>query len=285
MWCGNNVIGLFPSPKSSAEDFELLGSFIARAILDLRLIDASINEVFVDALLGRTMVPSIRTLRQIDPILASSLAKLQDASQEALAELYFVHPSFPDIELCSGGASKAVTPANFDEFRECLLRSILEITPKMMAAAFKRGFDLLLNLDDFSIFTAPQFLSLINGRRCNAPWDPADLMQFLRIDHGYARDDPQIQWLAETFSELLTADRRNLIKFITGAVNLPSGGWSQLDPPLTVVLRPDARPDATLPSVMTCANYLKLPRYSSKAILKDRLLQAIQEGQDSFLLS
>jgi len=43
--------------------------------------------------------------------------------------------------------------------------------------------------------------------------------------------------------------------------------------------------DNDLPSVMTCANYFKLPPYSSKEILKDRLLFAIREGQGSFDLS
>lgn len=36
---------------------------------------------------------------------------------------------------------------------------------------------------------------------------------------------------------------------------------------------------------MTCANYLKLPPYSCKEILRERLLYAIREGTGSFDLS
>lgn len=36
---------------------------------------------------------------------------------------------------------------------------------------------------------------------------------------------------------------------------------------------------------MTCANYIKLPNYASKEILRSKLLTAIQEGQQSFHLS
>jgi len=43
--------------------------------------------------------------------------------------------------------------------------------------------------------------------------------------------------------------------------------------------------DRDLPSVMTCANYIKLPPYSSKAVARARLLLAIREGQGSFDLS
>ena len=43
--------------------------------------------------------------------------------------------------------------------------------------------------------------------------------------------------------------------------------------------------DRDLPSVMTCANYLKLPPYSTVDVLRDRLLFSIREGQNSFDLS
>jgi E3 ubiquitin-protein ligase TRIP12 len=43
--------------------------------------------------------------------------------------------------------------------------------------------------------------------------------------------------------------------------------------------------DQELPSVMTCANYIKLPPYSSKAACARQLRLAVQEGQGSFDLS
>ncbi|GJV79147.1 zinc finger, CCHC-type containing protein [Tanacetum coccineum] len=43
--------------------------------------------------------------------------------------------------------------------------------------------------------------------------------------------------------------------------------------------------DDDLPSLMTCANYLKLPSYSTQEIMYKQLLYAISEGQGSFDLS
>ncbi|CUG88204.1 Hypothetical protein, putative [Bodo saltans] len=43
--------------------------------------------------------------------------------------------------------------------------------------------------------------------------------------------------------------------------------------------------DECLPTVNTCFHYLKLPDYSSREVLEDRLRIAIEEGQDCFLLS
>ena len=64
-----------------------------------------------------------------------------------------------------------------------------------------------------------------------------------------------------------------------------------LHPPLTIVRKTaennsdNINPDSFLPSVMTCVNYLKLPDYSSKEIMKLKLTTAMQDGQYAFLLS
>jgi E3 ubiquitin-protein ligase TRIP12 len=43
--------------------------------------------------------------------------------------------------------------------------------------------------------------------------------------------------------------------------------------------------DAALPSASTCTNYLKLPEYSSREIMRERLLCSVSHGRHSFLLS
>lgn len=56
-----------------------------------------------------------------------------------------------------------------------------------------------------------------------------------------------------------------------------------LSNPLTHPPIPHLTPSTA--AVMTCANYLKLPPYSSKEVLRERLLYAVREGQGSFDLS
>lgn len=67
-----------------------------------------------------------------------------------------------------------------------------------------------------------------------------------------------------------------------------SSGLRSLNPPLTIVRKsfePPLCADNYLPSVMTCVNYLKLPDYSSKEIMANKLKLAALEGQRSFHLS
>jgi len=110
----------------------------------------------------------------------------------------------------------------------------------------------------------------------------------LKFDHGYTRSSRAVGFLLEILCELKDSDLSQFLKFVTGSPRLPVGGLASLSPRLTIVLkRPEngVSSDAYLPSVMTCANYLKLPDYSSKAIMRERMLTAIFEGQGAFLLS
>lgn len=111
-------------------------------------------------------------------------------------------------------------------------------------------------------------------------------------------------------SELSVPQRRNFLQFVTGSPKLPIGGkfyleikslyklmyisnfttagFKSLTPMFTVVCKPSEPPytsDDFLISVMTCANYVKLPDYTSIGILRERLMTAIEEGQGAFHLS
>ena len=65
-------------------------------------------------------------------------------------------------------------------------------------------------------------------------------------------------------------------------------GFKGLNPAFTVVRKPHEPPltaDDYLPSVMTCVNYLKLPEYSSKSTMREKLSVAMREGVGSVHLS
>jgi E3 ubiquitin-protein ligase TRIP12 len=128
----------------------------------------------------------------------------------------------------------------------------------------------------------------------------------MKCDHGYTSSSQPLCDLREVLCELGPTDRRCFLRFVTGSPRLPPGGLGALSPQLTVVRKhPSSQSsgatlgsspagesamaataaDHDLPSVMTCANYLKLPPYSCKPVLKERLLYAIREGSASFDLS
>ncbi|KAH9632321.1 hypothetical protein HF086_010246 [Spodoptera exigua] len=82
--------------------------------------------------------------------------------------------------------------------------------------------------------------------------------------------------LVDVLVEMSLRERKAFLQFATGCSSLPPGGLANLHPRLTVVRKVDAG-DGSYPSVNTCVHYLKLPEYSCKEVLRERLLAATNE--------
>ena len=120
-------------------------------------------------------------------------------------------------------------------------------------------------------------------------WDVPTLTNSCKPDHGFTNESKSIKFLYEIMASYDREEQRQFLQFVTGCPRLPVGGFKSLSPPLTIVKKtfdsPDVNPDDYLPSVMTCVNYLKLPDYSSKQIMREKLRTASIEGQYCFHLS
>ncbi|RCN24560.1 hypothetical protein ANCCAN_29742 [Ancylostoma caninum] len=69
-------------------------------------------------------------------------------------------------------------------------------------------------------------------------------------------------------SEMSPEDKRGLLKFITGCSRPPIEGFKMLYPAIGIQLVHDSD---HLPTSATCMNLFKLPIYSSRAKLEDKL--------------
>ncbi|KAJ6519112.1 hypothetical protein C8R45DRAFT_950282 [Mycena sanguinolenta] len=309
--------GLYPapiSPEDIATDggqkrthiFRVIGQFVAKAMLDSRIIDLSLNKVFLKIVLGEEVPLTIATLRLVDISLANSLDKIQAiVSAKAQVEndklkrkvalletvsiddlaLDFTIPGY-DIELRPGGRDISVTADNVEEYVHEVLDAIIGQGVQLQAKAFREGFSKVFPISDLQAFSADELVLLFGNS--DEDWSNEALNEAVKADHGFNGESRAIRDLLEIMTEYDATTRRNYLQFVTGSPKLPIGGFRGLNPPLTVVRKPHEAPltaDDYLPSVMTCVNYLKLPEYSSKAIMREKLRIAIQEGMGSFHLS
>ncbi|KAF8889303.1 hypothetical protein BD779DRAFT_1611065 [Infundibulicybe gibba] len=312
----DHPFGLYPSPVSHediANDggqkrthvLRVIGQFVAKAMLDSRIIDLSFNKIFIKHVLGDEVPLTMASLKLVDPELANSLIRLQSyaskkfpthdkisrkvavlesVSIEDLA-LDFTIPGY-DIELRPGGRDIAVTSDNVDEYIHEVLEAILGKGVQVQAQAFREGFSKVFPIADLRAFSADELVMLFGNS--DEDWTVETLSEALKADHGFNVESRAIRDLLEIMAEYDPSSRRDYLQFITGSPKLPIGGFRGLNPPLTVVRKPHEAPltaDDYLPSVMTCVNYLKLPEYSSKAVMREKLRVAIQEGVGSFHLS
>ncbi|KAH7066506.1 hypothetical protein FB567DRAFT_261752 [Paraphoma chrysanthemicola] len=319
--------GLFPAPmgveEAASENgerrlelFKVLGKFVARSMMDSRIIDVSFNPTFFrvgDS--NTTVVPSLGAIKSVDQDLAKSLSlvkqfadakklvdedstltaadrttalhniTVQDCRVEDLA-LDFTLPGYSAIELIANGAETSVTIDNVDTYVEKVLDFTLGSGVQRQVDAFRAGFSEVFPYSALKAFTPDELVMLFG--RTDEDWSLETLMDSIKADHGYNLDSKSVRNLLQTMSEFTPQQRRDFLQFITGSPKLPIGGFKNLTPMFTVVCKPSEPPytsDDYLPSVMTCVNYLKMPDYSTVDILRDKLSVAIREGQGAFHLS
>ncbi|CAO1616657.1 unnamed protein product [Parajaminaea phylloscopi] len=291
--------GLFPAPIDPAQldsaqtkvrlgSFKILGQFVAKALLDSRIIDCHFSPVFMRAVLGQGGFPSMNTLRSIDAALAASLQQLlvMDRGDLASLGLDFTLPGNDAFELVEGGKAVAVTGDNVQEYVEAVVEASVKRGIQPAVRAFRSGFSSIFPVEAMSTFTAQELVMLFGNS--DEDWSEATLLSAIKPDHGYATDSPVFRNLIGLMASFNLEERREFLQWLTGSPKLPIGGFAGLQPQLTVVKRPHEAPltpDDYLASNMSCANFLKLPQYSSLEVMRKRLQTAVREGAGSFNLS
>ncbi|XP_057839609.2 E3 ubiquitin-protein ligase UPL3-like [Cryptomeria japonica] len=315
-------LGLFPRPYSPhtessdtekfqvIENFTLLGFLMAKALQDGRLLDLPLSRAFYKLLLGNDL--DLYDIKYFDIGLGTILQEMQalaarkqylesmtdDKSKEISSLHYrgakienlcfdFTLPGFPDYPLKPGGSSIMVTIDNIDEYVSLAVDATIASGIMPQIEALRKGFNQVFPISTLQVFSEKELETLICGER--DLWEAEMLCDHIKFDHGYTAQCPFALDFLEIVAAFTPKLQRAFLQFVTGSPNLPPGGLSALNPKLTVVRKNPTNLtdtlDMDLPSAMTCANYLKLPPYSTKETMRDKLVYAITEGQGSFDLS
>jgi len=96
-----------------------------------------------------------------------------------------------------------------------------------------------------------------------------------RYIDGYSADHQVIKWFWQVVHEMEDSFKKKFLSFCTGSDRAPILGLGSLQ--LFVGRHGDD--NTRLPSAHTCFNHLLIPEYSSKEILKEKLLQAIENSE------
>jgi hypothetical protein len=261
---------MFLSPAATRRGVTVLGLFLTKALQMGCLVDIAINPA-----LWRFLRKQKVEVSEVDPMLAQSLR-----NPDGLVGLPFVYPG---LELALGEGE--VTATNLPTFVNAVAEATCGEGLAGLRDAFIEGFNRVMPLWALDPFDENEVCALLRGDGSRFGID--DLDQNVRLEHGYTRESPEIQMLFEVLAEFDMEQQKMVVQFVTGFSHLPIGGLAALDPKLTIAKREDAEtnPDEMLPSVMTCTNYFKMPPYSSKEIMRERILRAISDGINAFDLT
>ncbi|KAI7724542.1 hypothetical protein M8C21_011532 [Ambrosia artemisiifolia] len=298
------------------EHFRLLGRVMAKALQDGRLLDIPLSDAFYKLVLGQEL--DLHDISLFDGEFGKTLQELQAlVSRKQYLEsindrdeilnlrfrgapvedlcLDFTLPGYPDFVLKTGDDN--VDLNNLEEYISLVVDATVKTGITRQMDAFRAGFNQVFDVSALQIFSPSELDYLLCGR--GELWEADTLVEHIKFDHGYTSKSPAVVNLLEIMGEFNPEQQRAFCQFVTGAPRLPPGGLAVLNPKLTIVRKHSSTvnnaashaaglsesADDDLPSVMTCANYLKLPPYSTKEIMYKKLLYAINEGQGSFDLS
>ncbi|KAG9235869.1 hypothetical protein BJ875DRAFT_253871 [Amylocarpus encephaloides] len=182
-------------------------------------------------------------------------------------------------DLMPNGSSMPVTNENRPLYVYRVAQHRLQVQPYQQTHAFLKGLGEIIKPSWLSMFNQSELQTLVGGD--SSEIDVDDLRQNTLYGGVYQIGDdglehPTIQLFWQVLKNLEDTDRRKVLKYVTSTPRAPLLGFSQLNPRFSI--RDAGNDESRLPSTSTCVNLLKLPRYTSMGILKQKLLYAVNSG-------
>lgn len=182
-------------------------------------------------------------------------------------------------DLKPGGSEIAVTNQNRLVYISYIARHRLQAQPYLQTNAFLQGLGQMIQPSWLSMFNQGELQTLIGGDACEI--DVEDLRRNTLYSGVYVVGDdnqehPTVKLFWEVLRSMPNSERQKVLKFVTSTPRAPLLGFSHLRPQFSI--RDSSADVERLPSASTCANLLKLPRYTSAKSLREKLMYAINSG-------
>ncbi|VDO54170.1 unnamed protein product [Schistosoma margrebowiei] len=303
---------LYPSPTSHLQEshlqlFEFLGKMLAKAVYECIVVDVPFANFFLTQLLGREKAGCysfLDELATLDKELYKSLSYIKHYDGD-VSDLEFTYSYAEDClgqviihDLCPGGRQISVTNDVKISYVHSVAHFRMYKQIRAQTASFIRGFYSILNPDWLAMFSPSELQTLISGD--SSSMDIDDLKQHTRYSGGFHSNHRVIRWLWDILRRDFDDRERSLfLKFVTSCSRPPLLGFANLEPPFCIRCVHYTNEDqdvgdtlgsvlkgflgvvgrreevSRLPTASTCFNLLKLPNYSSRSALKEKLRYAI----------
>lgn len=182
-------------------------------------------------------------------------------------------------ELKPNGSMTAVTNQNRLVYISYIARYRLQVQPALQTNAFLQGLGQIIQPAWISMFNQAELQTLVGGETGDI--DVEDLRRNTLYGGVYTVGDdheehPTIKLFWEVMHDMSNEERQMVLRFVTSTPRAPLLGFGHLHPRFSI--RDSSEDQDRLPSTSTCVNLLKLPRYSSAQMLKEKLLYAVSSG-------
>ncbi|EDV24531.1 uncharacterized protein TRIADDRAFT_56425 [Trichoplax adhaerens] len=257
-----------------SQSHQFMGTLIGIAIRTGSPLSLNIAQPFWKQLTGRLL--SLSDITEIDKDYVPGLLWIRDANPEefeifACKEPTFSTPSASGKEMHLSGEHSRVTLENRHEYVAKALNYRLHEFDDHIDA-IREGMSKVIPVPLLSLFTGQELERMV----CGNPEIPIDLLKSVSTFKGVKSDSPIVQWFWEVLEGFSSYERSLFLRFVWGRTRLPRtiADFRGRDFVLQV-LDKYSPPDDFLPESYTCFFLLKIPRYSSKEVLREKLKYAI----------
>uniref|UniRef100_UPI00358E0F24 E3 ubiquitin-protein ligase UBR5-like isoform X5 n=1 Tax=Myxine glutinosa TaxID=7769 RepID=UPI00358E0F24 len=185
------------------------------------------------------------------------------------------------VELVPGGSIIAVTPSNVYEYVRKYAEYRMLIVAEQPMLAMRRGVLEVLPRSALEDLTAEDFRLLLNG--CGEV-NVQMLISYTSFNDESGESAEKLlqfkRWFWSIVEKMNMAERQDLVYFWTSSPSLPASEEGFQPMPSITIRPPD---DQHLPTANTCISRLYVPLYSSRQILKHKLLLAIKTKNFGFV--
>jgi len=180
------------------------------------------------------------------------------------------------IELIPDGKTIQVTDDNKDLYVSLQLQWRINGSIADQVKCLKQGFSEIIPEDHVTVFEPKELLLLLNGKSTVVT---EEMRMSSRYTGGYEESSHTVLLFWEAFESMTQDNRRQILKFATGASRVPLDGFD----PMFTITRSEFDKDA-LPTAHTCFNQLVLPPYDAIELLIEKIMLAV-ENTDGFQLT
>ena len=244
--------------------YSVIGKILGLALIEGIPVGMHFPLVYMGTILNQEV--RLEDIEHEDPNLYRSLSWLLQASEAELVgmELEFLSESFPvNLNNREGLIDGRLNTVDWD-----VVDNLDSIKSGFLSVIPERVFQ-------DKLISPMELRKIFEGER---DIDLPDMWEHTQMV-GYNADSPPIRWLWDIIATDPDFDQirlKKFLRFLTGLEQVPLGGFGKLDRPIVFARIPRDDPDSTLPSAHTCVYQMNLPEYSSKEILKQKLIYAIE---------
>ncbi|XP_041852105.1 probable E3 ubiquitin-protein ligase HERC3 [Melanotaenia boesemani] len=264
------------SSRATEEDrtnFFLLGFLCGLALYNTSIIHLSFPLALFKKLLD--VEPTLEDMLEFSPVVGRSLQYIINYEDDDLENEYMdfsIDWDKAEVELDPQNPKKPVTSQNKEEFVDAYINYVFNTSVEKTFQEFKRGFFQVCDQDLVKLFQPEELREVLVGQDV---YEWAKLKQNTLYDGSFYLGHPTVQMFWEVFEELTEDQKKDFLWFVTGSRRAPVLGMSKMRMKVREKLVLSGSHDQHFPESLTCHFIMELPVYSTKEIMRDRLMAAL----------